>query len=114
MNHRINPLELSLNVLLNLLESKNKDYEIDYNGESIIILKQKHEFLIILKRIIDQIWYSSPISGASKFKLVRLDENHFHLQDTSKLNRSLSNLLTQELDMLIESEVNSQNIKILF
>ena len=85
----------TLDEIFDLVESKYKDFEVDFEDENLRIdsLKNNSTYIISIHSPTSQIWLSSPLSGAHHFEF--LSDSWISTRD-KKLK--LLELLTKELD----------------
>ena len=60
--------------IFNLVEEKYQDFDVDYDGENLIIEVNNSTFVLSIHNPMSQIWLSSPVSGAHHFELKKSDE----------------------------------------
>ncbi len=65
----------TLDNIFNIIESKYKDYEVDFEDENLRIdsLKNQTTYIISIHAPTSQIWLSSPVSGAHHFEMLSSD-----------------------------------------
>ena len=85
----------TLDEIFNLVESKYKDFEVDYEDQNLRIdsIKNNSTYIISIHSPTSQIWLSSPLSGAHHFEM--FSDRWISTRD-KKLR--LLELLTKELD----------------
>lgn len=102
----------------------NHNFEVDIEETSISIQYNQGEYLIIFKESINQIWYSSPISGASRFKIIddkckdfnqNFEQSQLIAESNLNLNKieNKSNKIEIKTNANIEIETNVNVSKIL-
>ena len=85
----------TLDEIFNLVESKYKDFEVDYEDQNLRIdsIKNNSTYIISIHSPTSQIWLSSPLSGAHHFEM--FSDRWISTRD-KKLR--LLELITKELD----------------
>ena len=58
----------TLDDIFNLAEKKSHDFDVDYEGENLIIEINNLTFVLSIHNPTQQIWMSSPVSGAHHFE----------------------------------------------
>ena len=90
----------TLDDIFNLTEKKSQDFDVDFEGENLIIEINNSTFVLSIHNPTQQIWMSSPISGAHhfeckeegrEFKWISTRDNSINLLD--KIDLELSSLL---------------------
>ena len=83
---------IALNYLSNLCDTLENSYDADYACGALVINHQKGHFLLNYHGTMDQIWLSSPLSGA----------HHFCYQKSqwlcTRTNEPLEKILRKDLD----------------
>ena len=83
---------IALKYLSDLCDILEKDHDADYTSGALMISHAKGQFLLNYHGTMDQIWLSSPVSGA----------HHFSYQNIQWLctrsNRTLEEVLRTDLD----------------
>ena len=88
----------TLNDIFSLAEKKSQDFDVDFEGENLIIEINNSTFVLSIHNPTQQIWMSSPISGA----------HHFEYKEEGKQvkwisTRDSSINLLEKLDMELSS-----------
>ena len=88
----------TLDEIFNIIESRYKDYEVDFEDENLRVesLKNGNTYIISIHSPTSQIWLSSPLSGAHHFEMMSSDS----LDWVSTRDKSI------KLIKLIEEEFN--------
>ena len=90
----------TLDEVFNIAEKKSPDFDVDFEGENLIIEINNSTFVLSIHNPTQQIWMSSPISGAHhfeckeegrEFKWISTRDNSINLLD--KIDLELSSLL---------------------
>ena len=90
----------TLGDIFNIAEKKSPDFDVDFEGENLIIEINNSTFVLSIHNPTQQIWMSSPISGAhhfeckeegKEFKWISTRDNSINLLD--KIDLELSSLL---------------------
>ena len=90
----------TLDEIFNLAEKKSQDFDVDFEGENLIIEINTSTFVLSIHNPTQQIWMSSPVSGAHHFeykeagkesKWISTRDNSINLLD--KLDMELSSFL---------------------
>ena len=90
----------TLDDIFNIVEKKSQDFDVDFEGENLIIEIDNSTFVLSIHNPTQQIWMSSPISGAHHFeckeegrgfKWISTRDNSINLLD--KIDLELSSLL---------------------
>lgn len=84
------------------------DYEFDFDEDSIQIRGATGQFLIINKPQLNEIWYSSPISGASRFKVATTIDSEFpynYINNIKKFGHDFYDLLFRELNISVVKDI---------
>ena len=90
----------TLDDIFNLSDKKSQDFDVDFEGENLIIEINDSTFVLSIHNPTQQIWMSSPISGAHhfeckeegrEFKWISTRDNSINLLD--KIDLELSSLL---------------------
>ena len=90
----------TLDDIFNLADKKSQDFDVDFEGENLIIEINNSTFVLSIHNPTQQIWMSSPISGAHhfeckeeerEFKWISTRDNSINLLD--KIDLELSSLL---------------------
>ena len=90
----------TLDHIFNLVEKKFQDFEVDFEGENLIIEINNSTFVLSIHNPTQQIWMSSPVSGAhhfeykehgNEYKWVSTRDNSIYLLE--KLDMELSSFL---------------------
>ena len=90
----------TLDDIFNLTEKKSQDFDVDFEGENLIIEINNSTFVLSIHNPTQQIWMSSPVSGAhhfeykeqgSKFKWISTRDSSINLLE--KLDMELSSLI---------------------
>ena len=82
----------TLDDIFNLADKKSQDFDVDFEGENLIIEINNSTFVLSIHNPTQQIWMSSPISGA----------HHFDYREgfwISKLGKRLDLILSEELSI---------------
>ena len=58
----------TLDDIFNLADKKSQDFDVDFEGENLIIEINDSTFVLSIHNPTQQIWMSSPISGAHHFE----------------------------------------------
>jgi len=58
----------TLEDIFNVAEKKSQDFDIDFEGENLIIEIDSSTFVLSIHNPTQQIWLSSPLSGAHHFE----------------------------------------------
>ena len=58
----------TLEDIFNVTEKKSQDFDIDFEGENLIIEIDSSTFVLSIHNPTQQIWLSSPLSGAHHFE----------------------------------------------
>ena len=100
MNNFQNLAKKTLDEIFNIAEKKSPDFDVDFEGENLIIEINNSTFVLSIHNPTQQIWMSSPISGAHhfeckeegrEFKWISTRDNSINLLD--KIDLELSSLL---------------------
>ena len=62
----------ALDNIFNLVEKKYQDFDVDFEGENLIIEVNNSTFVLSIHNPMSQIWLSSPVSGAHHFELKKV------------------------------------------
>jgi len=90
----------TLEDIFNVTEKKSQDFDIDFEGENLIIEIDSSTFVLSIHNPTQQIWLSSPLSGAhhfeykeegTGFKWVSTRDNSINLLE--KIDMELSSFL---------------------
>ena len=90
----------TLEDIFNVAEKKSQDFDIDFEGENLIIEIDSSTFVLSIHNPTQQIWLSSPLSGAhhfeykeegTGFKWVSTRDNSINLLE--KIDMELSSFL---------------------
>ena len=90
----------TLDEIFSLTEKKSQEFDVDFEGENLIIEINNSTFVLSIHNPTQQIWMSSPISGAHhfeckeegrEFKWISTRDNSINLLD--KIDLELSSLL---------------------
>ena len=68
-------LAKTLDDIFNLADKKSQDFDVDFEGENLIIEINDSTFVLSIHNPTQQIWMSSPISGAHHFECKEEGEN---------------------------------------
>jgi iron donor protein CyaY len=83
---------IALKYLSDLSDFLENDYDTDHSEDSLLIKHAKGQFLLNYHGVMDQIWLSSPVSGA----------HHFSYQDNewlcTRTGRALEYILRNDLN----------------
>ena len=83
---------IALKYLLDLSDLLESNYDADHFEDALLINHAKGQFLLNYHGVMDQIWFSSPLSGA----------HHFAYQDNqwlcTRTGRVLEDILRYDLD----------------
>jgi len=86
------PQAIALKFLSDLCDALETDYDADFAGDVLVIHHSRGEFLLNYHGTMDQIWLSSPVSGA----------HHFNYQNLQWLctrsQRTLDEILRNDLN----------------
>ncbi len=88
----------TLERIFNLAETKSQDFEVDFEGENLIIEINNSTFVLSIHNPTQQIWMSSPISGAHHFEYI---EQGSECKWVSTRDNSIN--LLEKLDMELSS-----------
>ncbi len=90
--------QITLDEIFSLVESKYKDFEVDYEDENLRIDSIENEdiYIISIHAPTSQIWLSSPLSGAHHFQIS--SSAPFIWVSTRDKSIELFNLIEQELN----------------
>ena len=58
----------TLDDIFNIVEKKSQDFDVDFEGENLIIEIDNSTFVLSIHNPTQQIWMSSPVSGAHHFE----------------------------------------------
>ena len=58
----------TLDDIFNIVEKKSQDFDVDFEGENLIIEINNSTFVLSIHNPTQQIWMSSPVSGAHHFE----------------------------------------------
>ena len=85
--------------LIQLVENKYENFEVDYEGENLVIqsINEDSTFIINLHEPTSQIWLSSPISGAHHFEKNKASTDWI---STRNSDVNLINILEKELKVI--------------
>ena len=90
----------TLDDIFNIVEKKSQDFDVDFEGENLIIEINNSTFVLSIHNPTQQIWMSSPVSGAhhfeykaegSDYKWISTRDNSMNLLD--KIDLELSSFL---------------------
>ena len=90
----------TLDDIFNLADKKSQDFDVDFEGENLIIEINDSTFVLSIHNPTQQIWMSSPVSGAhhfeykeqgSEFKWISTRDSSINLLE--KLDMELSSLI---------------------
>ena len=90
----------TLDDIFDLVEKKSQDFDVDFEGENLVIQINNSTFVLSIHNPTKQIWMSSPVSGAHHFeykgegrdsKWISTRDNSINLLD--KLDMELSSFL---------------------
>ena len=83
--------------IFNLIESSYDDFEIDFEDENLKIenIENNKIYILSIHSPTEQIWVSSPISGAHHFKILSKDPLIWHSTRDNSL--TLFDLISKEL-----------------
>ena len=98
MNNFQNLAKKTLDEIFNIAEKKSPDFDVDFEGENLIIEINNSTFVLSIHNPTQQIWMSSPISGAHHFEY---KEEGSHYQWISTRDDSIN--LFDKLDMELSS-----------
>ena len=87
----------TLDDIFNLADKKSQDFDVDFEGENLIIEINDSTFVLSIHNPTQQIWMSSPISGAHHFELINNTNNWIGTRDK---NLDLIKVLEKELGSL--------------
>ena len=87
----------TLDDIFNLADKKSQDFDVDFEGENLIIEINDSTFVLSIHNPTSQIWLSSPLSGAHHFEL-EIDTKKWI--GTRDKNLNLIEMLKIELDSL--------------
>lgn len=83
---------IALNYLSDLCDALENDQDADYTDGALLLKHPKGQFLLNYHGVMDQIWLSSPVTGA----------HHFSYKASkwlcTRTNRELESVLRQDLD----------------
>ena len=100
INNFQNLAKKTLDEIFSLTEKKSQEFDVDFEGENLIIEINNSTFVLSIHNPTQQIWMSSPISGAHhfeckeegrEFKWISTRDNSINLLD--KIDLELSSLL---------------------
>ncbi len=100
INNFQNLAKKTLDEIFSLTEKKSQEFDVDFEGENLIIEINNSTFVLSIHNPTQQIWMSSPISGAhhfeckeegKEFKWISTRDNSINLLD--KIDLELSSLL---------------------
>ena len=100
INNFQNLAKKTLDEIFRLTEKKSQEFDVDFEGENLIIEINNSTFVLSIHNPTQQIWMSSPISGAHhfeckeegrEFKWISTRDNSINLLD--KIDLELSSLL---------------------
>ena len=67
-NNFQNLAKKTLDDIFNLTEKKSQEFDVDFEGENLIIEIDSSTFVLSIHNPTQQIWVSSPLSGAHHFE----------------------------------------------
>ena len=88
----------TLDAIFNLAETKSQDFDVDFEGENLIIEVNNSTFVLSIHNPTQQIWMSSPLSGAHHFEYKEDGSEHKWIS-----TRDNSINLLEKLDMELSS-----------
>ena len=88
----------TLDDIFNITEKKSPDFDVDFEGENLIIEIDNSIFVLSIHNPTQQIWMSSPVSGAHHFEY---KEDGGNYQWISTRDNSIN--LFDKLDMELSS-----------
>ena len=88
----------TLDAIFNLAETKSQDFDVDFEGENLIIEVNNSTFVLSIHNPTQQIWMSSPLSGAHHFEYKEDGSEHKWIS-----TRDNSVNLLEKLDMELSS-----------
>ena len=88
----------TLDDIFNIAEKKSPDFDVDFEGENLIIEINNSTFVLSIHNPTQQIWMSSPVSGAHHFEYIKEGSNY---QWISTRDKSID--LFDKLDMELSS-----------
>ncbi len=88
----------TLDAIFNLAETKSQDFDVDFEGENLIIEVNNSTFVLSIHNPTQQIWMSSPLSGAHHFEYKEDGSEHKWIS-----TRDNSMNLLEKLDMELSS-----------
>ncbi|MAI29761.1 MAG: hypothetical protein CMP38_06105 [Rickettsiales bacterium] len=100
INNFQNLAKKTLEDIFSCAEKKSQDFDVDFEGENLIIEINSSTFVLSIHNPSQQIWMSSPVSGAhhfeyreagDSFKWVSTRDNSINLLE--KIDRELSSFL---------------------
>ena len=90
----------TLDDIFNIVEKKSHDFDVDFEGENLIIEIDNSTFVLSIHNPTQQIWMSSPVSGAHHFEPKEVGNNYqwISTRDNSidlfdRLDKELSSFL---------------------
>ena len=90
----------TLDDIFNIAEKKSPDFDVDFEGENLTIEIDNSTFVLSIHNPTQQIWMSSPVSGAHHFECKEEGSNYqwISTRDNSidlfdKLDKELSSFL---------------------
>ena len=98
INNFQNLAKRTLDEIFNIAEKKSPDFDVDFEGENLIIEINNSTFVLSIHNPTQQIWMSSPVSGAHHFKYKKEGSNY---QWISTRDDSIN--LFDKLDMELSS-----------
>ena len=98
INNFQNLAKKTLDEVFNIAEKKSPDFDVDFEGENLIIEINNSTFVLSIHNPTQQIWMSSPVSGAHHFKFKEQGSNY---QWISTRDDSIN--LFDKLDMELSS-----------
>ena len=66
----------TLDDIFNLADKKSQDFDVDFEGENLIIEINDSTFVLSIHNPTQQIWMSSPVSGAHHFEYKEEGSNY--------------------------------------
>ena len=66
----------TLDDIFNIVEKKYQDFDVDFEGENLIIEIENSTFVLSIHNPTQQIWMSSPVSGAHHFEYKEEGSEH--------------------------------------
>ena len=90
----------TLNDIFNLADKKSQDFDVDFEGENLIIEINNSTFVLSIHNPTQQIWMSSPVSGAHHFKY-KMEGSNYQWISTRDDSINLFDKLDMELSSFL-------------